>query len=174
MGTNPCHSEKNDLNSSLKLFFLKFIPPCLMQPFLLSFPCSQRTNLGTAVQSPHCIGLFPSTCALEPVRLSDSSLQLSLKYTQTRYARTYTLSRVVTFLEGGAPSYYLFSGNERILFWEEFNLTPAVAPDFRVISMRNGALRNALWQGWFLNVTKSQLSWQTFHFSSWRMRQIFN
>lgn len=36
----------------------------------------------------------------------------------------------MTFWEGGALSYYLFSENERILFWEEFNLTPAVAPDF--------------------------------------------
>lgn len=112
MGTNPCHFEKKKgLNSSLKVFFLKFIPLCLMQTFLLSLPCSQCT----AVQSLHCIGLFPSTCALEPVRLSDSSLQLSLKHTPTRYALTYTLSRAVTFLLGGAPSYYLFSENERIL-----------------------------------------------------------
>lgn len=98
----PFWGGKKNLNSSLKLFMLKFISPCLMQPFLLSFPCSQRTDLGTAVQSPHCIGLVPSTCALEPVRLYDSSLHFSLKYTQTRYALTYTLSRVVTFLEGGA------------------------------------------------------------------------
>lgn len=53
-----------------------------MQTFLLSFPCSQHIDLGTTVQSLHCIGLFPSTCALEPVRLCDSSLQLSLKHTQ--------------------------------------------------------------------------------------------
>lgn len=58
-----------------------------MQTFLLSFPCSQRT----ALQSLQCIGLFPSTCALEPVRLYDSSLQFSLKYTQTRYALTYNV-----------------------------------------------------------------------------------
>lgn len=120
--------KKKGLNSSLKVFFLKFIPLCLMQTFLLSLPCSQCT----AVQSLHCIGLFPSTCALEPVRLSDSSLQLSLKHTPTRYALTYTLSRAVTFLLGGAPSYYLFSENERILLWEEFYPTPAVALDFHI------------------------------------------
>lgn len=120
--------EKRGLNSSLKVFILKFIPLCLMQTFLLSLPCSQCT----AVQSLHCIGLFPSTCALEPVRLSDSSLQLSLKSTPTRYALTYTLSRAVTFFLGGAPSYYLFSENERILLWEEFNPTPAVALDFHI------------------------------------------
>lgn len=126
-----------------------------MQPSRLSCPCSQRTSLGTAVQSPHCIGLFPSTCALEPVRVCDSFLPFSLKYTQARYALTYTLSRVVTFLKGGAPSYYLWSENERILFWEEFNITPEVATDIYMNRARNGALRNAFWQGFFFERPKN-------------------
>lgn len=161
-------------------FFIKTVYPKIHPPFVScnrffslspvhSAPISApRFSLPIALGSFH--PLVPwSQCA--SVIAPCSSASNTLKRATLALIRYHELWR---FFEGGAPSYYLFSGNERILFWEEFNLTPAVAPDFRVISMRNGALRNALWQGWFLNVTKSQLSWQTFRFSSWRMRQIFN
>lgn len=140
-----------------------------MQPFLLSLSPLFTAHRGSV---SHCTGLFPSTCALEPVRLCDSSLQLSLKYTQTRYALTYTLSRVVTFWEGGALSYYLFSENERILFWEEFNLTPAVAPDFLSEKREQWRIaQHTLARLIFECKKKSQLSWKTFRFNSlhvWR------
>lgn len=177
MGTNPCHSEKKrkDLNSSLKLFILKFIPPCLMQPFLLSFPCSQRTNLGTAVQSPHCIGLFPSTCALEPVRLCDSSLQFSLKYTQTRYALTYTLSRVVTFLEGRGTKLLPLFGEWENPFLRGISISlPQLPPIFKWIACAMAHCATHFGKADFRTSQKSQLSWQTFRFNSWRMRQIFH
>lgn len=54
---------ENNLNSSLKLFILLFIPPCLMQAALPSFLSLQGTDLCAAAQFLHCIGLFPSTCA---------------------------------------------------------------------------------------------------------------
>lgn len=63
MGANPCHFFllllfvfvlDNNLNSSLKLLVLLFIPSCLMRASLLSF---------LRFQVLHRIGLFPSTCA---------------------------------------------------------------------------------------------------------------
>lgn len=111
-------------------FFIKTNSPKIHPPLV---SCKRFFSLSPVHRAPVSAahGLFPSAGAPGPVRLCHSSLQLSLEYTQTRDALTYTLSRVVTFLEGGAKSYYLFSENGRILFWVEFNLTPAVAPDFK-------------------------------------------
>lgn len=56
------------LNSSLKLFILLFIPPLshvsISPLLLLLLLLSQGTQLCAADHFLHCIGLFPSTCAL--------------------------------------------------------------------------------------------------------------
>lgn len=103
----------NNLNSSLKLFILLFIPPCLTQPSLPSSLSLKRTDLCTAVQFLHCIGLFPSTCACG---VSAPLCCLPAVQPQTHsnalHSHLYFIVTSCDVLEGGAASYSLCSDNE--------------------------------------------------------------